>query len=395
MAAQAKKTSSKESSSSSIFDEKFLLIKKLYDAGKISFEEVAALTEISRTELKKILAPSKRSKKILVTGGAGFIGSNFVHYLLERYPDYQIVNLDKLTYAGNLENLKPIENDPRYIFIKGDISNADDMERAFTKHTFDFVVNFAAETHVERSIHAARDFVFANVVGVQTLLDMVNKYNIKRMVHVSTDESYGSLELDDASFTEESPLRPNVPYSATKAGGDLLCRAYYHTHKTPVIVTHCTNNFGFYQYPEKLIPLFTLRAVQKKSLTLHGKGQHVRDWLFVKDHCRAIDMILHNGKEGETYNIGSGMELPTVDIAGKILKLLGRPRSLMTFIPDRPGNDLRYSLTTKKIEKELGWKPEFSFDNYLAHTIQWYLNNPGWINGVRARMDGFGKGLNI
>lgn len=377
-------------------DNNFLRIKELYDAGRITFEEVSRLTEISAKNLQELLAPEKIVKTVLVTGGAGFIGSNFVQYILQKYPDYSVINFDKLTYAGNLDNLRYIENDPRYKFVKGDVASVEDVDKVFSENKIDYVVNFAAETHVERSIYSAREFVITNTLGVQTLLDAINKYKAERMVQVSTDESYGTLEIDDGkSFSEESPLQPNVPYSAAKAGGDLMCRAYWETHKTPVIVTHCTNNYGQYQYPEKVIPLFTLKAVKKDYLPIHGRGQHVRDWLFVKDHCSAIDMILHKGNLGEIYNIGSGTELPTIEIAHKVLETLGRPKSLIKFIDDRPGNDLRYSLHTQKLRNTLGWKPEFSFEKYLGNTTEWYLNNPQWVSNVKMRMDDFGKTLKI
>ncbi len=379
-----------------IFESAFKKIKHLYDDGKLTFEEVATLTEIPEDELRFRLKPKKISKTILIAGGAGFIGSNFVHHILEKYSDYKVINFDKLTYAGNLDNLSYIEDDPRYKFVQGDVANNEEVDKVFLDNNIDYVVNFAAETHVERSIYSAREFVLSNTLGVLSLLDAVNKYKVKRMVQISTDESYGTLELDeDRSFLETDPLEPNVPYSAAKAGGDLMCRAYFHTHNTPVIVTHCTNNFGPFQYPEKVIPLFTLRAANNKDLHLHGKGQHIRDWLHVKDHCTAIDKVLHKGKDGEIYNIGSGTELQTVDIAHKILEFLGKPKSRIKYIDDRPGNDLKYSLATHKIKKEMDWKPEFAFEKHLENTLSWYFDNHKWIGGVKNRMDDFGKTLNI
>ncbi len=374
----------------------FLLLKDLYDGGKITFEEIGRLTETPAEKLREILAPREILKTVLVAGGAGFIGSNFIHYLLRTYPKYKIVNFDKLTYAGNLDNLRSVKNDPRYEFIQGDISEVGEVDKIFSSRKIDYIINFAAETHVERSVYSAREFVISNVLGVQTLLDAANRFKVEKMVQISTDESYGTLSLESKeSFTEESPLLPNVPYSAAKAGGDLMCRAYWETHKTPVVVTHCTNNYGPYQYPEKVIPLFTLKAVKNKELTIHGRGQHIRDWLFVDDHCAAIDAILRQGKPGEIYNIGGGEELPTIEIAERILKILGRPKSLIKFVSDRPGNDLRYSLSTEKIRSELGWRPLFSFEKYLENTIEWYLNNPDWIKNVKTRLDDFGKTLKI
>lgn len=378
------------------FEKSFLILKKQYQEGKLTMEEAAKISELPLSRLSQLLAPERFSKTVLVTGGAGFIGSNFIHYLLEKYPTYKIINFDKLTYAGNLDNLRAVEKDPRYEFVRGDIASLEDVEKVFSRHKIDYVVNFAAETHVERSIYGARDFVITNVLGTQTLLDAVNKWRTGKMVHISTDESYGSLTLDDnRSFTEKSPLKPNVPYSATKAGSDLMCRAYYETYKTPVVVSHCTNNFGQYQFPEKVVPLFTLRAYAKKPLTLHGRGQHVRDWLYVRDHCSAIDKILHQGKEGEIYNIAGGNELPTYYIAEKILKLMGRPKSLIKYIPDRPGNDLKYSLSTKKIRTELAWKPEYPFENYLENTVNWYLSSDGWLERLKNKKGDLVKVLNI
>src|SRR3990167_11435043 len=325
--------------------------------------------------------------KILVAGGAGFIGSNFIHHILDKYPDYKVVNFDKLTYAGNLDNLKDLKSTPRYSFVRGDIADQPAVENVLSRG-IEAVVNFAAETHVDRSIHVgSRDFVLTNTLGVQTLLDAERKLGtVKRHVQISTDEVYGSLELDDPrQFDETWPFQPNVPYAAAKAGGDLMCRAYWESYKTPVIVTHCSNNFGPYQHPEKLIPHSIFRAMANQPLTIHGEGQHVRDWIFVLDHCEALDRVLHQGKLGEVYNIGAGNEISVKDIVRLILDILGKPRSLFVNVPDRPGNDLRYSLDIGKIQREFSWSPAHTFEEAMPKTAQWYQANIDWVERVRER----------
>lgn len=325
--------------------------------------------------------------KIIVAGGAGFIGSNFIHHILDKYPDYEVVNFDKLTYAGNLDNLKGVESNPRYSFVRGDIADESAVEEILSQG-IEAVVNFAAETHVDRSIHVgSRDFVLTNTLGVQTLLDAERKAaTVKRHVQISTDEVYGSLELEDVKqFHEDWPFQPNVPYAAAKAGGDLLCRAFYKTFGSDIIVTHCSNNYGPYQFPEKLIPFFIDRAMNDQPLPLYGDGKNVRDWLYVRDHCEAIDAILHKGKAGEVYNIGGHFEQPNIEIAKLILRALGKPDSLITFVVDRPGHDRRYAIDANKIERELGWRPRHKFENAIEETIQWYRDNQEWVVRVKTR----------
>jgi dTDP-glucose 4,6-dehydratase len=315
-------------------------------------------------------------KTLLVTGGAGFIGSNFVRYMLHHH-SYRIINLDKLTYAGNLENLADVESHPNYRFVKGDICDRLLLENLFEEETIDAVLNFAAESHVDRSILGARVFVETNVLGTQTLLDVAKHYGVERFLQVSTDEVYGTLG-ETGYFTEETPLAPNSPYSASKAGADFLVRAYHETFKMPTLITRCSNNYGPYHFPEKLIPLMIANALNDKPLPVYGDGLNVRDWLYVEDHCRAIDVVLHNGKLGEVYNIGGHNEKRNIDIVKLILQKLGKPESLITFVKDRPGHDRRYAIDASKIERELGWKPQETFETGIEKTIQWYLEHRQW-----------------
>ncbi|PKL39663.1 MAG: dTDP-glucose 4,6-dehydratase [Spirochaetae bacterium HGW-Spirochaetae-1] len=320
-------------------------------------------------------------KKILVTGGAGFIGSNFIHYMLKKYPDYEIINFDTLTYAGNLDNLKSIEKDKRYSFIQGDITSNSDVEAAMQKA--DHVVHFAAESHVDRSIEGPEVFIKTNVLGTQILLEQARKHNIKRFLHVSTDEVYGSLG-ETGFFTEETPLAPNSPYSASKTGSDLLVRAYFHTFGFPGIITRCSNNYGPYQFPEKLIPLIISNALENKPLPVYGDGKNIRDWLYVEDHCSAIDTVLHKGEPGEVYNIGGNNEWYNIDIVKLILKELGKPESLITYVKDRPGHDRRYAIDATKMKNEFGWEPAIQFPEGIKKTIQWYVNNQEWIGRIKS-----------
>jgi len=313
--------------------------------------------------------------KVLVTGGAGFIGSNFIRYFLNHHPDHQVINFDKLTYAGNLDNLKDIEKDPRYRFIKGDICDARAVEEAVGSGV-DVIINFAAESHVDRSIISAGAFVQTDVFGTYVLLEVVKKHKIGRYIQISTDEVYGSIET--GSFTENSTLNPNSPYASSKAGGDLLVRAYFKTHNIPVVITRSSNNFGPYQYPEKLISLFVTNALQGKKLPLYGKGENVRDWLFVNDNCEAIDLVFEKGKVGEIYNIGGGSERKNIEIARFILKELKLPESCIEYVKDRPGHDWRYSLDCGKIKREMGWEAKTDFKAALSQTIKWYRDNEEW-----------------
>ena len=317
---------------------------------------------------------------ILVTGGAGFIGSNFIYYMLDKYKDYKIVCLDKLTYAGNLSTLKKAFENPNFKFVKGDISDREFVFELFKEEYFDVVVNFAAESHVDRSIEDPEIFLKTNVIGTQVLMDAARKFGVKRFHQVSTDEVYGDLPLDrpDLLFTEETPLRPSSPYSASKAAADLLVLAYYRTYKLPVTISSCSNNYGPYHFPEKLIPLMIIRALNDQSLPVYGDGRNVRDWLYVEDHCSAIDLIIHHGREGEVYNVGGRNERSNLEVVKTILKELGKPEELITFVKDRPGHDLRYAIDPTKIKNELGWEPKTSFEEGIKKTIKWYLDNRDW-----------------
>ena len=320
--------------------------------------------------------------KLLVTGGAGFIGSNFVLYMMQQHPEYQIINMDALTYAGNPENLKSIENEPNYTFIKADISDKEAVGRIF-QQGIDVVVNFAAESHVDRSILEPEIFVNTNVMGTQVLLDAAKKYGVSKFVQVSTDEVYGSLG-ETGLFTESTPLAPNSPYSASKAGGDLLVRAYHETFGLPVNITRCSNNYGPYQFPEKLIPLMISRALNDEALPIYGDGLNIRDWLYVEDHCSAIDLVIHKGRNGEVYNIGGNNERTNIHIVSTILEQLGKPESLMSFVEDRLGHDRRYGIDPTKITEELGWKPKHNFETGIKETIEWYLNNKEWWTRIQS-----------
>lgn len=318
--------------------------------------------------------------KILVTGGAGFIGGNFVHYMVNKYPEDMIVNLDLLTYAGNLETLKPVEDKPNYKFVRGDIADRPFIMDLFEKEQFDVVINFAAESHVDRSITDPGIFVQTNVLGTQVLLDASRAYGVKRYHQVSTDEVYGDLPLDrpDLFFTEETPIHTSSPYSSSKASADLFVLAYYRTYGLPVTVSRCSNNYGPYHFPEKLIPLMISRALADEPLPVYGKGDNVRDWLYVEDHCAAIDLIVRNGRVGEVYNIGGHNERTNLEVVKTILKALDKPESLIHFVTDRPGHDRRYAIDPTKIETELGWTPKHNFDTGIQETIKWYLENQDW-----------------
>ncbi|XOQ42845.1 MAG: dTDP-glucose 4,6-dehydratase [Clostridium sp.] len=318
--------------------------------------------------------------KIVVTGGAGFIGGNFVHYMLNTHPDYQVICYDALTYAGNLETLEDVMGNPNFTFIKGDIANRDEVYALFENEKPDIVVNFAAESHVDRSIENPGLFLRTNIFGTGVLMDACRKYGIQRFHQVSTDEVYGDLPLDrpDLFFTEETPLHTSSPYSASKASADLLVLSYYRTFRLPVTISRCSNNYGPYHFPEKLIPLMIANALNNKPLPVYGEGENVRDWLYVEDHCRAIDLILHKGREGEVYNIGGHNERTNLQVVKTILRELGKPESLIRFVADRPGHDRRYAIDPAKIQKELGWEPTTTFDDGIKKTIEWYLQNKPW-----------------
>lgn len=322
--------------------------------------------------------------KILVTGAAGFIGSNFVFHMRKAHPEYDIIALDSLTYAGNLETLAPVMEEDHFTFVRCDITDREGVRKVFEEHHPDVVVNFAAESHVDRSIEDPGVFLRTNILGTQVLMDACREFGIRRFHQVGTDEVYGDLPLDrpDLFFTEDLPLQASSPYSASKASADLLTMAYHRTYGLPVTISRCSNNYGPYQFPEKLIPLMIANALADKPLPVYGTGENVRDWLYVEDHCRAIDMILENGKVGEVYNIGGHNERSNLDVVKTILKQLGKPESLITFVGDRKGHDLRYAINPSKIHGELGWMPETKFDDGICQTIDWYLNNESWWKNI-------------
>lgn len=373
--------------------ERTRLATRLYKEGDIEINNAVKISglsaEIFASVLRGLGLPI-RQLNVLVCGGAGFIGSNFVRHMVTKYPRYKIVNLDKLTYAGNIENLRDIEHLPNYKFYQGDIVDQQTIEDVITAEKIDAIVNFAAETHVDRSIHVgSREFVMTNVIGVQTLLDATRRHNLFKFINISTDEVYGSLGLDENRlFTENTAFEPNVPYAAAKSGGDLLCRAYYNTFGVPVIVSHCSNNYGPYQFPEKLIPFLIGKALKGEQFPIYGDGRNVRDWLFVLDHVKAIDLMLHKGIPGEVYNIGGNNEKNNLEIARLILNYFNLPESTIKFVPDRPGHDRRYAIDATKIMNELGWYPEHSFEEALPKTIEWYINNNHWSENVLNRNAG-------
>ena len=325
-------------------------------------------------------------KNILVTGGAGFIGGNFIHYLLGNRPDCHITCLDALTYAGNLETLKSVLEDSRLRFVHGDITDREAVYHLFGEENNDAVVNFAAESHVDRSIDTPEVFLKTNILGTQVLLDACNRFGTGRYHQVSTDEVYGDLPLDrpDLFFTEETPIHTSSPYSASKASADLLVTAYYRTYGTPVTISRCSNNYGPYHFPEKLIPLMILNALEDKPLPVYGDGKNVRDWLYVEDHCRAIELILENGRVGEVYNVGGHHEKQNIEVVKTILHALGKSEELIAFVKDRPGHDRRYAIDPSKIHRELGWLPQTSFEDGIQTTVEWYLQNRSWWEHIRS-----------
>ena len=318
---------------------------------------------------------------LLITGGAGFIGSNFIRYIFNQYPDDKIVNLDKLTYAGNLENLRDIENNPHYTFVKGDICNENIVDKLVSRQP-DAIINFAAESHVDRSIIDPQSFIKTDILGAQTLLEAAKKYQIERFVQISTDEVYGSIK--EGFFTEESSLRPNSPYSASKTAADLMVRAYQQTFGLPVLITRSSNNFGNFQYPEKLIPLFVTNLLEDKKVPIYGDGQQIRDWLYVMDNCEGIDFVLHHGQIGEIYNIGSNNERTNLEITKIILDQLGKDESCIEYVKDRPGHDQRYALDSTKL-RNLGWQSRYEFEEAMAKTVQWYQDNPQWWQPLKIK----------
>lgn len=323
--------------------------------------------------------------KLLVTGGAGFIGSNFIHYWLKNHPEDEIVNLDKLTYSGNLENLKSVEKNKNYKFVKGDICDPEIAGQAVKGA--DIVVNFAAESHVDRSIIDPSIFITTNVIGTNVLLEAALKERVRRFHHISTDEVFGSLSLETKNkFTEETKYNPRSPYAASKAASDHLVNAYFHTYNLPITITNCANNFGPYHYPEKLIPLAITNLLEDKKVPLYGDGLYVREWLYVEDHCRGIDLVLEKGKIGETYLIGVDMDLPNIEIIRKILKILGKGEEYIEYVKDRPGHDRRYAIDAAKIKKELGWSAKYSFDEALESTVEWFQKNQDWWKKLKNKL---------
>ena len=316
-------------------------------------------------------------KNILVTGGAGFIGSNYINQTLEEKEDYNIINFDKLTYAGNLENLKLSEKKNNYTFVKGDITDSKIVSEAFEKYKIKYVINFAAESHVDRSILGSEIFFRTNVIGTNVLLETSRKFEVEKFIQVSTDEVYGSLG-EEGLFAEHTPLSPNSPYSSSKASADLMALSFYHTYGLPVTITRCSNNYGPFQFPEKLIPLMIINALNNKKLPVYGDGLYVRDWIFVHDHNKAINLVFEKGKPGEVYNIGASNEMPNIEIIKLILDYLDKPESLIEYVKDRPGHDRRYAIDSGKIKQELNWRPDYLFQEAIKHTIDWYINNKEW-----------------
>lgn len=323
--------------------------------------------------------------KVLVTGGAGFIASNFMYYMVEKYPNYDFVNLDALTYAGNYNSIKPLESKENYKFVKGDITNRDFIDKLFEDEKFDWVVNFAAESHVDNSIKNPGIFLTTNIIGTQVLMDASRKYNVKRYHQVSTDEVYGDLPLDrpELLFTENTPIHTSSPYSSSKAGADLLVGAYHRTYGLPVTISRCSNNYGPYQFPEKLIPVVISKALNNEPIPVYGKGENVRDWIHVIDHNIGVDLILHKGEIGQVYNLGGHSERTNLEVVKTILNQLGKPESLITYVNDRPGHDLRYAIDSTKVEKDLGWDRTYTFEKGIKETIDWYVNNQEWINEIK------------
>lgn len=319
---------------------------------------------------------------VLITGASGFMGSNMVHYLLASDSDVRLLNLDKMTYAGNATNLEDVQEDPRYQFMQGDIANEQDVARACETVQPDVILNYAAETHVDRSILDPKAFLITDVVGTYTLLEAVKKYGIKKLVQISTDEVFGSTT--EGAFTEQSPFEPNSPYSASKAGGDHLCRAYWVTYNTPVVVTHSCNFYGPYQYPEKIIPLFITNILEEKKVPLYGTGENVREWIYTEDHCRAVDTIMRNGTPGEVYNIGSGQRISNSELTHRILALLGKDEEMIEHVQDRPGHDFRYAIDHTKLTKELGWEPSVALEDGLRRTVEWYTAHEQWWKPLKS-----------
>lgn len=378
------------------FNEKINVTRRLLEQGAVSRFEAQTLTGLDDYNFDLLFGIlgarfQDREMRLLVCGGAGFIGSNFIHHMLSKYHRYKVVNYDKLTYAGNLNNLKTIKNNQNYIFVQGDIVDLENLNEVIGKNKITHIINFAAETHVDRSIHGGcKDFVLTNSLGVQMLLDAARVNKIQKFINVSTDEVYGSLGLNaEEKFTEDTAIMPNMPYAAAKAGGDLMCNAYYKTHGVPVVVTHCSNNYGPYQFPEKLIPYFIFKLMKGEKVPIYGDGRNVRDWIHVNDHASALDLLLHKGEAGGVYNIGSDNERNNLEVTRLILKILGKNEEMIEYVRDRPGHDRRYAIDAKKIIS-LGWYPNYTrekFEQGLRETVEWYLNNTEWVRELWAKKE--------
>jgi dTDP-glucose 4,6-dehydratase len=357
---------------------KINIIRDLLQSNRITIREAGVVLGIDKENLDLLFGGLSyknnynKTRNILVTGGAGFIGSNFIHYFLEKYPDYKIVNLDLLTYAGNLENLKKIEHNSNYTFVRGDICHEELVEKIVKEHNIDLIVHFAAESHVDNSIAGSKSFADTNIEGTRVLLEVAKNNGGIRFHHISTDEVFGHLDADDKPFDEETAYAPRSPYSASKASSDHMVRAYYHTHKLPITISNCSNNYGKYQFTEKLIPLFITNLLQGKKIPVYGSGKNIRDWIHVDDHNRGVDEIIHKGRIGETYCLGGGNELTNIEITKKILSLLGKDESHIEYVEDRAGHDLRYAIDYSKAKNELGWEPRIDFEEGLRNTIKWY-----------------------
>ena len=368
--------------------ERINIARRLLAQQKITLEEARIITGLSKEYFDALFSgladkiEKKPSLRLLVTGGTGFIGSNFIKYILNKYPNYRVINLDLLTYAGNLENLKEVQDNPNYKFVKGDICDGELADQLVKD--CETIVHFAAESHVDRSILDPAAFVKTNVLGTQVLLEAARRQGLKRFHHVSTDEIYGSLSEDDLPFNEKTAYDPRSPYSASKAGSDHLVRAYWHTYGLPITISNCTNNFGPYQFPEKFIPLFITNLIEGKKVPLYGDGLNKRDWLYVEDHCEALDLILHQGKIGETYCLGGGCEKTNIEVARQLVRLLGYGDEMILLVKDRPGHDRRYAVDFSKIKQEFGWQPKTNFEEGLAATVKWYQENQEWWKKIKS-----------
>lgn len=371
-------------SSNSYYFNKPAFISSLVDKGALTPAEAEVFLSGKQNQARDKQPAGAGSLNLLVTGGAGFIGSNFIRYMLRKYPNYKIVNYDLLTYAGNLENLRDVEDYPNYVFVKGDIRNAELLDKVVADEGINFIINFAAESHVDRSIMEPDAFLQSNVIGAHNLLRVALQNGKIRVHHVSTDEVYGSLGPDDPPFDENTPYDPRSPYSASKAASDHISRAYYHTYGLPVTISNCTNNYGPFMFPEKFIPLFITNLLEGKKVPLYGDGMNVRDWLHVEDHCRALDVIMHRGEPGETYCVGGETELTNKAISDMILDFMGYDEDMVEFVKDRPGHDKRYAMDYAKINREFGWKPAISFEHGLSATIDWYKKNPEWWKKIKS-----------